>query len=540
MAKPEYPEQVGQGRTRPPSPDGSEQRTEDADQPVTGRGDSTPPASGEAEGLSRSELKRRAGAGLFVVGSWGLIRLAVQFAGNLALARLLTPRDFGIVAIGLTVLLIGRSISDGGMASALIRASEEPTREQLGTLTGIQLLLTTAIAAVGIPVALQFGLAGQVTALMLLTLPLSALRSAPSVRLTRQLRFRELSAADGISLVAQYGVSLLLVAFGFGVWALAFGGVASTAGLVAGLAIIAPRAFVRPSLSRAGEFGPVIRFGISFQASWILSILREQGVMVATGALAGVATLGRWSLATKLMLLPDIVYRTISQVTFPAMTHALNTEKNPRALVERMSRLGSMASTFAVAPFVAAAPGLVPALFGPRWADTALALPGAGAATLVSTSVMTATLNYLFIANRPDRVFRAMLASALITGPACVVLIPAFGIAGVGATLFVIVATEAAMLARYTHQLTGARFERHLARVFSVAAVAATAGWLVTVEFGSDFAAGVAGAIVALMAVIGGLALTSRSDLADLLSMARFSGREGLRSIRMRRVRTSP
>ena len=252
-AKPEYPEQVGQGRTRPPSPDGSEQRTDDADRPVTGRGDSTPPASGEAEGLSRSELKRRAGAGVFVVGSWGLIRLAVQFGGNLALARLLTPRDFGIVAIGLTVLLIGRSISDGGMASALIRASEEPTREQLATLTGIQLLLTTAIAAVGIPVALQFGLAGQVTALMLLTLPLSALRSAPSVRLTRQLRFRELSAADGISLVAQYGVSLLLVAFGFGVWALAFGGVASTAGLVAGLAIIAPQAFVRPSLSRAGS-----------------------------------------------------------------------------------------------------------------------------------------------------------------------------------------------------------------------------------------------------------------------------------------------
>ena len=538
MAKPEYPEQVGQGRTRPPSPDGSEQRTEDADRPGTGRGDSTPPASGEAEGLSRSELKRRAGAGVFVVGSWGLIRLAVQFGGNLALARLLTPRDFGIVAIGLTVLLIGRSISDGGMASALIRASDEPTREQLGTLTGIQLLLTTAIAAVGIPVALQFGLAGQVTALMLLTLPLSALQSAPSVRLTRQLRFRELSAADGISLVAQYGVSLLLVAFGFGVWALAFGGVASTAGLVAGLAIIAPRAFVRPSLSRAGEFAPVIRFGISFQASWILSILREQGVMVATGVLAGVATLGRWSLATKLML-PDIVYRTISQVTFPAMTHALQTEENPRALVERMSRLGSMASTFAVAPFVAAAPGLVPALFGPRWADTALALPGAGAATLVSTSVMTATLNYLFIANRPDRLS---------------------GHAGERADHWPGLRRVDSGLRHRRRRRDPIRHRRHRGRDARTLHPPAHRGPVRTAPR--------EGVRCRRHRGHGGVARHGRVRVrfrrrsrwsprrpdgghrragideplgpADLLSMARFSGREGLRSIRMRRVRTSP
>src|SRR5687767_5946798 len=54
--------------------------------------------------LSDGTVKHRAKSGIFFVGAWGAINLLVGFGGNLVLARLLTPRDFGIVAIGATLM----------------------------------------------------------------------------------------------------------------------------------------------------------------------------------------------------------------------------------------------------------------------------------------------------------------------------------------------------------------------------------------------------------------------------------------------------
>jgi len=50
---------------------------------------------------------------------------------NIVLARLLLPSEFGLLAFGLTLLVVGTLLTDAGVGANLIRTTTPPTRQQL-------------------------------------------------------------------------------------------------------------------------------------------------------------------------------------------------------------------------------------------------------------------------------------------------------------------------------------------------------------------------------------------------------------------------
>jgi O-antigen/teichoic acid export membrane protein len=71
--------------------------------------------------LPREELARRASAGVFIVATRGVAILLIGLGGWIVVARLLAPRDFGVVAIGMSFVLVTGMLSDGGLGAGLIR-----------------------------------------------------------------------------------------------------------------------------------------------------------------------------------------------------------------------------------------------------------------------------------------------------------------------------------------------------------------------------------------------------------------------------------
>src|SRR3954453_4300564 len=61
----------------------------------------------DAHTMSRNELAKRSLSGVFFLTFSNLANLIVGFLASLVLARLLTPEDFGIVAVGTTATLLG-------------------------------------------------------------------------------------------------------------------------------------------------------------------------------------------------------------------------------------------------------------------------------------------------------------------------------------------------------------------------------------------------------------------------------------------------
>src|SRR5687768_17428702 len=162
---------------------------------------STPPTGSPDDLLSRPELNRRVSSGVFFIGAWGGINLLVGFGGNIVLARLLVPADFGLVAIGATLMIFASTLSDGGLGSGLIRRAESPTRAELRSVLALQLTLTGALAIAAAGIASLFGSGGAVVAVMMCGLPLGAIQTPGRVVLSRALRFRVLTGVDAVGVL---------------------------------------------------------------------------------------------------------------------------------------------------------------------------------------------------------------------------------------------------------------------------------------------------------------------------------------------------
>src|SRR4051794_32299322 len=104
--------------------------------------------------MAPSDLERRAARGGALLGARGVAIGVLSMVANLVLARLLAPRDFGLVALGTTLLLVGTTLGGGGLASTLIARSRAPERYELGVMLGIQLAAAGALAATGLAVGL--------------------------------------------------------------------------------------------------------------------------------------------------------------------------------------------------------------------------------------------------------------------------------------------------------------------------------------------------------------------------------------------------
>ena len=96
--------------------------------------------------LSAKEVRHRAITGAAVDALRGFGVRVIGLMGTLVLARLLTPRDFGVVAVGATFVMFANFMADGGVGAVLIRQSQPPARSDLRALLAFQLGLTSALA----------------------------------------------------------------------------------------------------------------------------------------------------------------------------------------------------------------------------------------------------------------------------------------------------------------------------------------------------------------------------------------------------------
>jgi O-antigen/teichoic acid export membrane protein len=509
-----------------PGPDG--QHIEQMTKETSPAGEPAPEPSQPFGEFSHAEVRRRAYGGVFIVFSWSFVKLALAFFGNLVLARLLTPHDFGVVAIGATVMLIVSAFVDGGLGSGLVRRAEPPTSAELRTLAGLQLLATVVIAAVIVAIGLQFGTTGQVTALMAAAMPLWSIQSPGGVRLARALRMRQLTVVEASGLFASYAWSIAAVLAGLGVWGLASGVIARGLASNIAMALTPDGRIFRPTLEAARQFREVLAFGIRFQANWIVIVMREQALNVVIALVGGVTTLGLWSLGNRLMQLPGVLNESVGRVTFPTMAHMLGQRRVVGGTIERTARLTATAGAIFFSGFAASTPGFVPALFGAKWEGIVPVFPGTCLGLLIVTTVGSSAVGYLLAANQPQIVLKASIVYAAGLIAAAAALLPVIGVAAIGVGWVVGAIAEAAVLAPAVRRLAGAEIITPLFRPLLAACVGGVVGWSIASSASNYFVGGLVGGSAASVLAAALLGLFARDYATDLLSVVVRSARSAL------------
>ena len=469
--------------------------------------------------LTRPELRRRALSGVFYITSSSFLNLLIGFFGNLALARMLTPHDFGLVALGLTVTLVGGALADGGIGSGLVRRPDPPTRAELRTLSGIQLAIALTLCVPIALIALGFGRAGAITAIMVASIPLTTLQMPGRVVLARTMRFDRQTVVDFTAQASFYTFSVTAVALGAGAWGLATGTVVKAAvevALVAALGI----GILMPSLRGWRDCGEIIRFGLRFQATPVAFIAREQTLNVVVAVVGGVSVLGLWNLANRLIQVPVLAFRSIWAVAYPAMANLLAKGEDVAPIILRTVRRAAVVGAVVFPLFAASSPELIPAVFGEQWRDAAAVVPYIALSTLIIGAISGAAGGYLSAVGRPGTVAWATAAFGVvwvaITGP----LLPLMGVAAIGVGNLCGAVVEVVLLDRATRRSAGVAPYRPLLQPLAVAVVAGTAGSLASAAGPGGVLTAVAAGGVSVAISFLGLLLVCNDDLTDLRRLA--------------------
>jgi O-antigen/teichoic acid export membrane protein len=478
--------------------------------------------SDEHHELPLDELKRRASSGVSIVATRGLAILLISFAGNVVVARLLTPHDFGVVAIGMTFVYFIGTLADGGLGAALIRRAQAPATAELEALLGLQLAVATTLALVIAAIAWPFGQVGRVVALMVTSMPLVMFQLPGRILLERSLRYRPLAVVELSQVLTYQAWSVALAVAGFGVWSLASGTVVMRVVAALVMAAVCPSGVVRPRFSWY-RVRPLIGFGLRFQAASAAGFIEGQGLNASIAAFASVSTLGLWTLVRRVTEVPWLLFDALWRVSYPAMSQLVARKENVAPLLERAVGMAAICSGVLLTGLAGSAPGLIPGLFGEQWRGASSVVPWVCLGLGVGGSISVATVGYLYAVGDASAVLRAHIFRALALFAVALPLLPIVGALAAGLGWLASSIVDASVLRRATLQWAPVHLVRPLIIPTIVGVVSAGTGWLISDLAGSDLISGLVGGACSVLLFLTGLFVVRTKLLLDTFRLVRES-----------------
>jgi PST family polysaccharide transporter len=315
--------------------------------------------------------------GMFWTFSGTGVQVAVQLLAIMALGRLLSPTEFGLMGAAGVIVGFSQIVSQIGVGPAIIqRRTLEPTHVRVAVTLSLALgLVLGAIVYFGAPLIAAFYRISELEPVLravAFMFPLDGLNTVAKSLLTRQLRFRLYIALDAGSYVLGYAcVAVFLAWRGYGVWALVIGNLTQEALRTLSM-YLATRHPLRPSLDlRAGR--SLLNFGFGHSMAQVGLLLSQQGDNLVVGRWLGPAALGVYGRAYNLMVMPASAFgRIVNRVLFPIMAQVQNERHRLVNAYERGLAIVALISLPISSFLWVIAPEFIPVILGPKWTEVVL------------------------------------------------------------------------------------------------------------------------------------------------------------------------
>ena len=374
---------------------------------------------------------------------------ALTIAAAIALAHLVTPKEFGIYGSATILLGYAHMFADSGLQSAVIQRRDR-VLDAASTAFGANAVSGVALALLALALAPVLGLffhdqtIAWVAAAMSLTVALNSLMLVPDALLQRNFSFaRRLFVSPSSVLV--YGVlATVLCALGLGVWGLVLG---RYGGIVVELVVIWALVRWRPRVSAMsiGMWRSLAQYGRHIFAASFLTQSQTSVVTALLGRFVGIDAIGQLRYSTTVVSLPFSTWTVSSSyVVFPAFARIAHESERFKSAFLRTLRWAGITTLPASAILLPLGPSLVVCLLGNQWRAAGYAVMGLVGRPIAATlsSVLSEGVKG---SGRPEVLSRTALVASGATILFTVAFLP-LGIVGVaGATSFASLLTAAFM-----------------------------------------------------------------------------------------------
>ena len=303
---------------------------------------------------------------------------AIQGVVFLVLARLLTPKDFGLLSLALVYVGFLQIFVEQGVGDAVIQKHAlEPvfvdTAFWINLLSGF-IFCGVGWAASGV-VATLFGQPELAPVLRYLSLlfPLNALAIVPLCLLRRELRFQSLALCTILQALAGGAAAVFLAMRGAGVWSLV--GQQFAASGVA-VAVMACATDWRPRLVMCRRsFQELLWFGSNVSGVNLLNLFNRQADNLIIGYFLGPVALGYYAIAYQVLVnVSNLFVGTINSLALPLFARLQHDPARFRATVLQFTRVTCLVSAPVFYGISALAPEALTLCFGHKWAASAPSL----------------------------------------------------------------------------------------------------------------------------------------------------------------------
>ena len=295
----------------------------------------------------------------------------LSLVGFVVLARLLSPGDYGTVALAAVFAGILQVFAAAGLTQALV---QRPTVEKrdldstfwYGLLIGAALALVLFASSWPLAAAFDQPQLGPVLRVLSISMLFVALGSTPQAVLMRELRFRanahSMIAANLVATVAGIAFALL----GFGVWSLV---VQTILGIGVNAVVTLVLSGYRPSMyaswRRAWRF---FNYSRHLAGSGSLDLISTRADDFLIGGVLGPVALGFYTIAFRILtIMNEVLGMTVRQVGYPVFSRLQDDGPRLRRAYSSAARMTALSTVPAFLFLLVTAPEVIPLVFGDQW-----------------------------------------------------------------------------------------------------------------------------------------------------------------------------
>ena len=309
-----------------------------------------------------------------ILGEFGV--QTVRIGGFIVLARVLEPKDFGILRVLIAISMAATMLITLGIPEALIQR-EDLSEYHESTAWWISLVAATGSGLLlywGAPLlAWAMAMPPLISFVRLIALPvvLSGTTAVANARLRRQFKFAALATSEVTAEIAFVSTALLLLGLHQNRWCLA-GGLAARISVQAAVVWVAEGYLPIHWPSRAAA-RDIIGFCATVCSGRLLVVLAGNADYLMVGRLLGASALGFYSMAWDLLrFVSDRLYAVAGRVTLPAFCRLQQDGETLAAIYQGFIGLISRIILPLMACAVVAAPKLLVGIYGPQWIPAAV------------------------------------------------------------------------------------------------------------------------------------------------------------------------
>lgn len=310
-----------------------------------------------------------------------VVSTLLQFLQTVILARLVTPKDFGLMAILYVIIGFAGMISDFGISSAVIQKQDTSSRQLsslywLNIAVGFFLFIILYYTRGFFAAFYDEPLLNDLIPLVGINLLVTPVGAQFGVILRKNLRFNLSSKISLLSILFSFAFTVGLAYYGYGVYSLVYGAIVYSTVIAVGSFIYGLQYNKLEFEFNFPEIKPYLKFGIYNFSGGIVNYLSANVDKLIIGRILGAELLGIYTIAYNISLLPiSKINPVVTNIAFPVFSKIQNDQESLNSYYTKAVILVMLINVPILAGLSIVSTEFITVVYGTKWILAAGILP---------------------------------------------------------------------------------------------------------------------------------------------------------------------